>query len=166
MIELIVVILVMGIIGSLTVRLITSTMTTYETVMLRSQLVNHGRLFTSRFYRELKPLPRADSLLVADSQSIQWKTDHGKIYTYSITGSQINRQVNSAPAQLLVGDVSNANSAFSYYDSTGTALTSLPLNASNRLKVRLIGAEIKFTSGDESFTVHQEIHLPNTHRTR
>lgn len=162
--ELIVVMLILAIVGSLTVRLISSTMKTYETVLLRSDLVNEARLFSARFYREVKPLPFPDSLLAADSKSIQWKTHSGKIYTFTITGNSITRQLNGGSADLLVKYVDDTNSNFSYYDSTYTLLSPLPLSATNRKKVRLLGADITFERGAETFTTHQRIYLANMRR--
>ncbi|HCW77058.1 MAG TPA: hypothetical protein DHU63_11050 [Candidatus Marinimicrobia bacterium] len=162
--ELIVVILMLGIVGSMTLRLMSATMETYEMVMMRSQIVNDGRLFASRFYREVKPLPFSDSLLVAGNKSLQWKTQSGRIYTYTITGSQVNRQVNSGLDQMLVSHVDYNNSAFTYYDSTNTELSSVPLNSSDRMRVRLIGATMRFSSGSETFTSQQRIYLANLRR--
>ena len=159
--ELVVVILILGIVGTLTVRLISSTMKTYEMVMLRSQLVNDGRLFASRFYREVKPMPFPDSLLAASNKSLQWKTQSGKVYTYTITGSQITRRVGSGLDQLLVSNVDYNNSNFAYYDSSDTELTGSPLSAYSRQKVRLIDANIRFVNGNQAFLSRQRIYLAN-----
>lgn len=162
--ELIVVMLILAIVGSLTVRLISSTMKTYETVLLRSEIVNDARLFSARFYREVKPLPFPDSLLAADSKSIQWKTNSGKQYIFTITGSTVTRQLNGGSVEVLVSHVDIANSNFTYYDSTYTLLSPLPLSLTNRKKVRILGADIIFELGAETFTSHQRIYLANMRR--
>lgn len=162
--ELIVVMLLIGIVGSFTVRLLSSTIETYETIGLRSTLVNDGRFFAARFYREVKPIPFSDSLLVADEQAVQWKLDNGTVYTYTITGAEITRQVNAGLPQTLVRNVDISNSRFAYYDSTNVELTSVPLNLTDRKKVRLIGATIRFVSGSQTHTTHQRIYLANMRR--
>ncbi len=162
--ELVIVILILGIVGALSVRLLSSTMSMYQTVMLRSRLVNAGRSLSARLYREAKPIPFADSLLTADAKALEWKNNAGNTYQYTITGSQVTRTLNNGSPKMLVEKVDYTNSAFTFYDSTGAALTPLPLNSSNRHKVRMIGASVKFTDGSESVVSNIRFYLTNLRR--
>ena len=164
--EIIVVIIILGIVGSLSIRFLSSITNLYDNVILRSAIVDESRIAIERFYREVKPIPRPDSLLTADVATIQWHLADGNTYQYTLSSSSLNRQVNGGSVVSLVGDINTGSSAFAYYDSTLTALTSLPLSAADRQKVREIGITLVFVKGDESHTLDQLIYLPNLRVTQ
>ncbi|MCF7797713.1 MAG: type II secretion system GspH family protein [Lentisphaeria bacterium] len=159
--ELVVVMLIIGIVGSMSLRVLANISKVYENVLIRSTLVDESRTAALRFYREIKTIPFATSLSVAEEKSVAWGLHSGKAYTYSLNGTTLQRTVDSGSPVVLASHLDVTNSRFYYFDSTGTELTTLPLSAADRQKVRLLSFQFKFSLSGEDYWIGHALFLSN-----
>jgi Tfp pilus assembly major pilin PilA len=140
LIELIVIMVVLSIIGTITIRYVVSAGQFYVTVLAQRQVDGETFLLVDRIRREVRLL---QNTLVADSGEFSFLNQAGTTTSFKLNTGNVT----------LNGDMLATNVSafvFSYYDGTNGALTSLPLNSSDRSLVRRVSLSLKITKGTQS----------------
>lgn len=122
LIELVIVIVLVGIIGSSTALLLRQTFKSYFTGKKITDIALKTSIASNILIREIKNLEVLNSIAAT---SMTYTNHKGESITIDFNSSNLRRSVNSASAQILCNQVSSV--AFNYYDST-YAVTATPAN--------------------------------------
>ncbi|MBI1884657.1 MAG: prepilin-type N-terminal cleavage/methylation domain-containing protein [Chlamydiae bacterium] len=115
--------------------------------LMRSQEI--GRVALWRIERDLRKL-RKGNLTVADTSTLTFTDAYQDSITFSFSGGQLLKN-----GFLLADSVSAIT--FTYYDSTNTVLSPLPLSLTNRANVYMIRMFLILTVGGESYNFEEQI---------
>lgn len=150
LIELVVVIVVLSIVGTMTIRYVASAGQFYVTILAKRQADSEAFFVLDRMRREVRLLK---SILVADAGEFSFVNQVAVTNTF---------RLNTADATLNGNMLAtNVNTfVFSYYDSTNGALTSLPLNPANRALVRRVSLSLRITKGAQSSDLNADFFYP------
>lgn len=144
-IEILIVIVLIGILGSVASRILTPTYKGYFTSKKIIDLVSKTNMAMDNILRELKS---ASNLSAASTSSITFTNQQGQTIIINLTGTNLTRSENGGTAQTICSQVSSA--AFAYYDqsfaSTATVANvrflTLQITTSNTVSYSLMGGTL------------------------
>jgi len=125
----------------------------------RAELIDIAARGMEQILRYAREIPQ-DAGLVGEAQITTAGADDLRwdVYGFRKTGATIEMTTNSGTTwRPVVKEVTALT--FSYYDKTGAALGSLPLNATNRQAVRLIKVNFTVARSIETLSLQSSIYL-------
>jgi prepilin-type N-terminal cleavage/methylation domain-containing protein len=120
----------------------------------RSEIVSQGRIAAMRMVREIRQVKNETAIFIADRSHIQFNDTNNQTIDYSLNGSNLTRNNN-----VLASGISNFTLA--YYNTTNVQLAPLPLNATNRSAIYMIGFGLTIVSGNQNKTLETRVYPRN-----
>ncbi len=137
LVELITGMLVVAVVLSAVAAVISTSVTTMNTVNIRKKILMDGYYASAKFIREFRSIVEKPDLLVAQSKKTRFIVSDTLTVEWELTGSTLTRFIIGNPqAQIMTKFVDVANSNFIYYDTTQTELIP-PIVTSDVWRARL-----------------------------
>ena len=160
----IVVMVGIGIIGTIAVNMFRLGADIYGDVVNRKRVVSTNRRAVWRMVREISLQRDKNHLLsVTSGSEVKFVTPSEDTLKYDLDGNKIHLTKNQGSAKELTANVISSASSLSYEDSAGNALSPLPLSSSNRQSVHLFNLEIQTGLLGDTLTLRSRIFPQNLH---
>lgn len=159
LVELIVCIVVSAVISGMAGSLLWNATRMRSEVGARAELIDIAARGMEQILRYVREIPQDVALTglaqisTANTSDLRWG-----VYGIRLTGSTIEMTTNTGTNWYPILKEATALT-FAYYDKNNTALTSTPLNATNRQAVRLIKINLTVTRSTESAALQTSIYL-------
>ena len=160
LIELVLVIILLAIVGSLSVSLLARSTEIYDFIINRNALMKNLRTMQEFALRDIKNIPAPDSLQSAGDAAFSWKQNADTTMTWAIAGGNLTRAINGTPVTLL-DNVVTADSRFRYFTAFSGENIWLDTPGDSLEHIRGIECTIKIQRGDETFRDRRRIYLEN-----
>ena len=163
LIELVIVIIAFGIIGTISIGILRSGGDVYFDLVNRQAVVGHNRISMWRMVREISLQRDKNHLGIASGTELQVVTPRLNSLKYDLTGNKVRLTKNQSVAHELADNVVSSQSSLAYWDDFGNNLDLFPLSPNDRQKVMLIDLQVKTAKGDDNLTLRSSIFPKNLH---
>jgi prepilin-type N-terminal cleavage/methylation domain-containing protein len=150
LIEMVMTIVIVGIILGVLMFSIKGIMDLWNFWSFNSEIVAQGRVGIMRMAREIRQIKNETAIFIADRSRIQFNDTNNQTIDYSFDGSNLVRNSN-----VLASGISNLT--FNYYNITNAELAPLPLNATNRSGIYMVGFGMTIVSGNQNKTLSTRV---------
>jgi len=161
--ELVIVIIAFGVIGTITVSILNSAANFYFDVLNRQTVINDNRAALSRMTREIALQKDFNNIEHATDKELQFVTPRNDTLYYNLNGGQINLTKNSSGPHKLSTKILSSKSFFAFEDKAGNPLGNFPLSTTDLTKVWLINVRITTSLGKDTLRLDSAIFPKNLH---
>lgn len=164
LIELIITMSLIAILSGIVGIMIASAFQTIDHAQRRKVIAIDGTHAAEMFRRDMSLIKNSNSLLYAGSQRIKFITAANQTIEYQISNGYLYRTISGqGDAHILAKAINTANSEFQYFNKENTALTSLPLQVTDRNNVWLITLSFEMVNFDETIHFSSTVFPKNYH---
>ncbi len=163
MMELVIVIIAFGVIGTITVGILNSAANFYFNVLNRQTVISNNRAALWRMTREIALQKDWNNLEVATEKGLRLVTPRNDTLNYSLAEDKISLSKNYSIAHKLAADVVSGQSYINYEDIAGNSLGIFPLDTNDLKRVWLINVRIMTALGKDTLTLQSAIFPKNLH---
>jgi len=153
LVEMLAAMVIAVVVGSLTYQIIGNMAEIYRYIATRNQLTSTIRQVNDRLVFEIR---QAATINTATAQVFDFTTAGGNTVRYEIASGQLQRELNSGTARVLIpaAQLNTSGSGFTYYDATPAVETDVNL-------IKSVLVTLNLVSGAETYTLNQHILLEN-----
>ncbi len=164
LIELIITMTLITIIAGVISFVIASAFQSVEHSQRRKVIVIDGTHASEMFRRDVSLMKDSESLLVAESKRVRFKTPTDQTIEYQISNGYLYRTIVGQYApHILAKNVNDANSVFQYFNNEMTGLTSVPLSLEERGQVWVINMTLVMVHHAETIPFSATVFPKNLH---
>lgn len=159
LVELVMVISLMGIIAAMTAPALLEATKNRNRLVIRQTLLTEGQIALERICRELREMDlESGDNDVPDLSAAELSRVDFEQLAYRVSGTELQRSADGGTNwQVMARSVQSFT--LSYYDASGTSLSSLPLSEADRESVRRITVEVGLLQNGESLTLRSSAYL-------
>jgi len=157
LVELMIVIVIVGIAASIIGFMLLGVIDAWTFKLNRADLLWDGRVSINRMTREIRTVKTSTSVTTASTAQFRFTDVGNKDITYSLSSTNLNRTENGT-ANLLAENVSAL--AFTYYNSSGTAIPS-PTVSPSATDIRRVRINLTLTKNGQNVYLQSDVSTRN-----